>query len=268
MTNWLQAGAAVLMLLTAPQITPDEYPESWKGQGQGKTYVLYRTHNVSAMSQGRAGSCVGTATAKALELATGKKYSAEWCYAISRDYFNRNGNRVGSKCVYAAMAMRDIGPVPALNYAILGYDLEWYDATVAKAWQARGPPDSIRAFADENVVAEIVKITTWEELRDAIAARNPVVVGSSVGFGRKSGRVRSRTGMLHAKWWSRWRHAMVFCGVSDGKSKRALLLNSWGKTWVKGPKWLGDEPDGSFWITKRDAVRMLEYGDAWAMITQ
>lgn len=269
MNGWLSTGlAAWMLLLSAPEFTPDEYPESWKNVGQDKTYVLYRTHNVTAMRQGHVGSCVGTAVVKALELATGKKYSAEWCYAISRDYYEASGLRAGSNCWWACQAMLDIGPVLARNYAVLGYDLEVYDETVAKTWQARGPPECMRAFADENAVVGFVHIETWEQLRDAIAQRNPVIVGSSVGFGRRTGQVRSRSGMLRSRWWSKWRHAMVFCGVSDGKSKRALLLNSWGDNWIRGPKWLGDEPDGSFWISKRDAERMLRKGDAWAMITR
>lgn len=59
---------------------------------------------------------------------------------------------------------------------------------------------------------------------------------------------------------------MVICGVSDGQSKRALLLNSWGKYWISGPKWIGDEPDGSFWISKRDTEKILSYNDAYAIL--
>ena len=266
MHGLIHLGAVAVLLLATPELSPDEYPSSWKDGGKGKTYVLYRKHNVTAMSQGQVGSCVGTAVAKALEMQTGRKYSAEWCYAISRDYFDASGDSPGSYGVWGAQAMRDVGPVLARNYAILGYNLEKYKPSVAKSWQARGPPESMRAFADGKIVTGFVQITTWEELRDSIAQGNPVIVGSSVGFGRRRGQVRSRTGTLRARWWSRWHHAMVFCGVSDGKSKRALLLNSWGRTWVKGPKWLGDEPDGSFWISKRDARKMIRQGDAWSLI--
>jgi hypothetical protein len=256
-----------MLFAAAPEVTPDPYPASWNGTGQSKTYVLYRTHNVSAMSQGQVGSCVGTATAKALELRTGKAYSAEWCYAISRHHFNVPSWHGGSQCSFAVQAMKDVGPLRARNYAVLGYDLDVYDPAVAKAWQARGPPESLFTFAEKDLVVGFVKITNWEQLRDAIAQRNPVICGSSVGFGKRSGQVRVK-GMLYAKWWSRWRHAMCFCGVSDGRSKRALLLNSWGTRWVRGPKWLGDEPDGSFWVTKKTAERMLAAGDAWAMIIE
>ena len=59
---------------------------------------------------------------------------------------------------------------------------------------------------------------------------------------------------------------MLFCGVSDGKNKQALLLNSWGDAWITGPKFVPDEPDGSFWVSKSDAQKMLSQGDAWAIL--
>jgi hypothetical protein len=245
--------------------SPDKYPTSWNGKGQGRTFVLYRKHDVTAMSQGPVGSCVGCAASKALEMMDGKEYSAEWCYAISRSHFGKDSNRAGSWCGWSAQTMRDVGALPQGNYAVTGYDLSRYDPALADAWE-RGPPETLSHIAKQHRASGFVKIKTWEQLRDAISQGIPVIVGSSVGFGSKSGQVRSRDGMLRARWWSRWSHAMVFCGVSDGKSKRALLLNSWGKNWVRGPKWLGDEPDGSFWISKSTAVKMLKQGDAYAIL--
>ena len=246
-------------------LSPDKYPASWNGKGKGQTYVLYRKHDVTAMSQGPVGSCVGCATSKALEMMHGKEFSASWCYAISRHHFGKDSNKPGSWCGWSAQAMRDVGALPSADYAVLGYDLKGYDPALAYSWQ-RGPPESLKHIAKSNRASGFVKIKTWEQLRDAISQEIPVICGSSVGFGSKSGQVRSRDGMLRARWWSRWSHAMVFCGVSDGKSKRALLLNSWGNNWVRGPKWLGDEPNGSFWISKRDCEKMLEQGDTYAIL--
>lgn len=254
------------------KIRADKYPEAWVGDGRGKVFVLYRTHNVKTMRQGPVGSCVGTATAKALELRTGKKYSAEWAYALSRSHFGDTTGS-GSHVVWAAQAMRDVGPVRSRNYTLFDRDLRKYNWKTAKSWEARGPPEEMLPFAEKNLVTGYVRINTWEKLRDAIANRNPVIVGSSIGFGKRNGQVRSSSGMLRNKWsiWKKsrtWNHAMVFCGVGDGKSKRVLVLNSWGPHWVSGPKWLGDEPDGSFWISKYDAQKMLIQGDAWAMIVE
>ena len=262
-------GIGFLLLLSAavsPTISPDKYPAHWVGAGEGETHVLYRRYDVTSMKQGPVGSCVGASCAKALELMHGQKFSAEWCYAISRDHFLKNGRGGGSYCVYAAQAMRDVGAIPAQNYALLGFDLTTYNAEVAKAWQPRGPPEGLKPVAKNYRSSGYVKIETWEQLRDSIASGVPVIVGSNVGFGQASGATRDRTGKLRARWWSKWPHALVFCGVSDGDSKRVLILNSWGNTWVNGPKWLGDEPDGSFWISQDDCEKMLAYDDAWAIL--
>jgi hypothetical protein len=256
----------VASLLTSPEITPTKYPSEWINNGKGRTFVLYRKYDVTAMSQGPVGSCVGTATAKALELMHGYKFSAEWCYGAPREYFGANPYRAGSHCAWAAQTMVDYGAVPCRNYAVLGYDLTTYDPGLAYLWQRGPPPAALRHTAEKYRSPGFVKIKTWEQLRDSISQGIPVICGSSVGFGTRRTQVRSRSGMLRSKWWSRWNHAMVFAGVSDGKSKRALLLNSWGNDWIKGPKWLGDEPDGSFWISKRDAEKILAYDDCWAIL--
>lgn len=251
---------------TAPAITPQEYPSQWTNKGKGRTFVLYRRHNVSAMSQGPVGSCVGCATAKALELMHGYKFSAEWCYGAPREYFGANPNKAGSFCGWSAQACVDIGVVPCRNYPVIGYDLTTYDPGLAYLWQRGPPPEALLPTAQKYRSPGILKIETWEQLRDCISQGIPVICGSSVGFGSSRTQVRSRTGMLRSRWWSRWNHAMVFCGVSDGQSKRALILNSWGNNWIRGPKWLGDEPNGSFWISKRDAQKILSHDDCWAIL--
>ncbi len=256
-------GVSIIGMI--PSIEPYEYPKHWKNDGQNKTYVLYRKHGVTAMSQGQVGSCVGAATAKALELMHGQRFSAEWCYGMSRKHFQEHYSPFGgSFCGYAAQMIKDVGALPSLNYSVMGDDLRVYSPARAKRWE-RGPPEQYEHIA-QGYRSGFVKIETWEQLRDAIANEVPVIVGSSVGFGPTRGARRTSDGRLRARWWSRWNHAMVFCGVSDGRSKRALLLNSWGTNWISGPKWLGDEPDGSFWVSKADAEKMIAYGDCYAIL--
>lgn len=246
-------------------VTPDPTPAEWQEKGSGETYVLYRTHNVRAMSQGKAGSCVGAAHSKALELQHGIPFSAEWSYGTSRKHFGHNSPSPGSNCAWAAQAGKDVGNLPAYYYISQGVDLTEYSAQRAKQWE-RGPPVELDWVAGQYRGSGFVHISSWEELRGAIASGHPVIVGSPVGFGSKRGQVLDSRGRLSSKWWSRWPHAMVFCGISDGNSKQALLLNSWGFSWVSGPRWVGDEPAGSFWVSKRDAEKMLSYGDAWAIL--
>jgi len=214
------------------------------------------------MQQGNSGSCVGCAVAKGLEMLTGDRYSAEWVYGRSRAYFNKK-HGAGSNCAWAMQTLHDIGAIKAQNYALLGVDLTEYSSALANNWE-RGPPLAFDYIAETKRFS-FVKIKTWEELRGAIASGHPVVVGSPVGFGQHSGQSRDSLGRLRSRWWSKWSHAMLICGVSDGQNKQALLLNSWGTGWVSGPKFLGDEMDGSFWVSRHDAVRMLSYGDAYAI---
>ena len=62
---------------------------------------------------------------------------------------------------------------------------------------------------------------------------------------------------------------MVVCGIryakNDGKRDGALVLNSWGGTWVSGSKWPADQPDGSFWMSKADAQAILAQDDSFAI---
>lgn len=256
-------GVSVIGMI--PSVEPYKYPEHWNNDGKSRTFVLYRKHDVIAMSQGNVGSCVGAATSKALELMHGQRFSAEWLYGGSRKHFQQHYSPFGgSFCGYAAQLIKDVGAVPSLDYSLMGDDLRAYSPSRAKNWE-RGPPDQYAAIA-QGYRSGFVKIETWEQLRDSIANGVPVIVGSNVGYGSTSKAVRTSDGRLKSRWWSSWGHAMVFCGVSDGKSKRALLLNSWGQKWVTGPKWLGDEPEGSFWVSKSDAEKMLAYDDAYAIL--
>ncbi len=177
-------GVSIIGMI--PSIEPYEYPKHWKNDGQNKTYVLYRKHGVTAMSQGQVGSCVGAATAKALELMHGQRFSAEWCYGMSRKHFQEHYSPFGgSFCGYAAQMIKDVGALPSLNYSVMGDDLRVYSPARAKRWE-RGPPEQYEHIA-QGYRSGFVKIETWEQLRDAIANEVPVIVGSSVGFGPTRG---------------------------------------------------------------------------------
>lgn len=238
-------------------------PDSWKTDGEGKAFVLYRGKNLEPMSQGSSPSCVGCATAKALEILHGIPFSAEWIYASSRDgHFTPFP---GSQCGWAAETATVRGVLPASTYAAIGFDLVDYEADKANHW-ARGPPQILYDISSLYKTRGYYHIHSWEELRGSIANGYPVIIGSSVGFGRQSGHIRNSRGELKARWWSRWAHAMVLIGIDDGENKAALLLNSWGPDWVSGPQRIGDEPDGSFWAVKRTVERMIDHGDAYAIL--
>ncbi|MBM4023382.1 MAG: hypothetical protein FJ284_14310 [Planctomycetes bacterium] len=54
---------------------------------------------------------------------------------------------------------------------------------------------------------------------------------------------------------------MAFIGVryqKNGSPEDGLLcLNSWGPSWIRGPRWPDDQPEGSFWVRRATVDRML-----------
>lgn len=242
-----------LLLLTTPSL---------QAQDPDGVHVLYRTHHVTAMDQGKSPACVGAAYVKALEMIHGVKFSAEWSFGTSRSHAGASDLSVGSYCQWAVEAARDVGVLPARNYAAFGYDLTEFIAQRATNW-GRGPPEPLEWVAANYKSKGGEQVKSWNELQEAVRSGKPVIFGSMVGFGPKSLAVRDSRGVLRSRWWSRWPHAMLICGVSDDK---ALVLNSWGDDWISGPKWLGDEPEGSFWITKSTAEKILSYDDSYAVL--
>lgn len=266
----LLAGLFFTSSFAGPSVDPTPTPVVFNTAGQGNAYVLYRGYKqrtgrvLQAMSQGRSSSCVGCATAKALEIMHGIPFSPEWAYAISRDgHYTRGG---GSWAGWAAHAAREHGMLPAADYSILGEDHTHYSVKRANDYGIRGPPDHLRAIAKLYRSPGYYKIRSWEQLRGAISQGFPVIIGSNVSFGPRRGQVKDRDGTLNRRWWGKWNHSMVFIGVDDRPNKKAaLLMNSWGKTWVSGPKRFKDEPAGCFWADKSAVVRMIDQGDCYVI---
>lgn len=255
----------------SPTVSPDPTPASFKTSGQNAAYLLYRGYEkrtgekLRPMAQGKAPSCVGAATAKALQIMHGTPFSAEWAYGVSR--YERNAHGAGSFAGWAADAAKVYGMLPAAHYAAIGEDYTHYSVKRASDYGVRGPPEYLLPLAEKYRSPGYYKIHSWEELRGAISQGFPVIIGSNVGFGSRSGQVKSRDGSLSRRWWSRWNHAMVFIGVDDRPSSEpgALIMNSWGTRWVSGPKRFSDEPDGCFWASKSTVQRMVSQGDAYVI---
>lgn len=257
-----------LVVTTAPAQPPTE----WVRSGAGETVLLYQDYEaltgypLQPMSQGAAPSCVGTAAAKALEIRHGLAFDAAYLYGISRVAGNMGPNGKGSHARCVAAACETYGALPALDYTLLGIDLAEYNHARANEYGPRGPPQALITVAGFYKTSGSVKVRTTSELRRAIANGYPVVFGSSVGFGPRTGHVRDE-GFLRSRFFSRWSHAMVFIGCHDGAGRRGfLILNSWGTHWIRGPQKFGDEPGGSFWVSYSDAAKILSYGDAFVLL--
>lgn len=172
----------------------------------------------------------------------------------------------GSYGAAAARWVRDWGVV--YREQIGGHDLRAYSADRAKQWGAygcggQGDGGKLDTLAKKHPAQHVALVTTWSEAAAAIEAGFPIPVASMQGFASK----RDAHGYAAAS--GSWAHEMCFVAVryaKNGSPSDALLcLNSWGPNWISGPKWPADMPDGSFWVTRAVAERMLAQKDSFAV---
>lgn len=261
----------------------------WDGVGEGGTRLLYKDYkevhgtDYVPRNQGQAPSCVGQATAAAVDILAAVQIrggmpergppaiaSAEVIYGLSRiEVGGLNGpNFGGSHNVWAARALRQYGAVANLNYPLIGVDLRVPSPSTAVKYGYEGVPVGIEHIAKLHPVMEYVAIDSYEELRDAVYMGCPVTIGSNVGFGEGK-RTRDKEGFLNRPsrlfFSSTWNHSMVVIGVCDEGRKGALILNSWGSGWINGPTRFGDEPEGCFWVDAKVIDQMVKQGDSFAL---
>ena len=149
------------------------------------------------------------------------------------------------------------------------HDLRQYSIPLSRQWGANGVPDELAREANKHLALEVAQVTTWEELCASVERGSPVVLCSSVGYGRYDGRqpVRDADGFLERG--TPWSHAMLVWGVrhqANGSPRDGgLVQNSWSGRWCSGPKWPADQPDGSFWASRSNIEAALVQGDCWAI---
>ena len=265
-------------------------PDSWVDSGKGQTRLLYQDYaavygsTYEPRNQGNAPSCVGQATAAAVDFLAAvqiaKGYderppyagaSAAIIYGLSRHQIGHIPPEFGggSHCVWACQAIQQYGVVPMVDYPLIGVYLAEPSAKLCVEYGRTGVSTALQDIAKLHPVIEFIKIQSFNELRDAMQNGCPVVVGSRQGFGDTGLLTRDEDGFLVPPRGlfrkSQWAHAMVFIGVRDSGRKGALILNSWGPDWVQGPKAFGDEPEGSFWADDEVVNKMLSYGDSYAI---
>ena len=145
------------------------------------------------------------------------------------------------------------------------YDLRSYSIPLSKEWGAYGPPREIAVEAHKHLAVSVAQVKTWDELVAAIGSGYPVPICSNVGFAATN--VRDKDGFLPRG--GSWGHCMVVVGTrfanGEGKRDGVCVLNSWGSLWCSGPKWPADQPDGSFWCSRKDIESILSQGDSFAI---
>jgi len=161
---------------------------------------------------------------------------------------------------------RDVGGV-LYREQVGAFDLSTYSIPLSRQWGASGPPREVAVAAAKNRAVAVAQVTTWNELAAAITSGYCVPVCSNVGFEATS--TRDKFGALPRG--GQWNHCMVVIGIrfagnhTDGTPDGALILNSWGTSWVRGPRWPADMPEGAFWCSKADIEAILRQGDSFAI---
>lgn len=174
------------------------------------------------------------------------------------DFWGRDTD--GSHVAWAVRWLQEYGVLLRQKYG--EYDLTEYDPLRAREWGHRdvGCPDELEEIAKQHPVRTAKLIRTWDDFCDALANGYPVIIGSNVGFCTRCG--RDKDGFMHEN--GKWLHAMLAIGFDDRVRRGGLLMNSWGKNWVSGPRRF-NQPEGSFWAEAETIVKMLKQGDSYAI---
>ena len=221
-----------------------------------------------ARDQGQVGSCVSFGTATAIEhlmlvqiargdMADYHDLAQEVIYGGSR--VEIGGGRIrgdGSVGAWAAQFVQKFGVVTRDKHG--KYDLLTYSESRCREWGRTGVPDDLEPLAKESPVKGITGIRNAEEAMKALIQGYPIAVCSDQGFAS----TRDKDGFARAS--GSWAHCMAVLGYRDAPRKGFLICNSWGPTWISGPKGSIDIPDGCFWCEYSTFDRMCKQNDTWA----
>ena len=144
------------------------------------------------------------------------------------------------------------------------HDLTKYSIPLSREWGRTGVPTDLARTAYKTKATAVANVTTWDELVASVQRGSPVVLCSNVGYGRMDNRMPVRDAQGFLERGKAWGHAMVVTAVRHDR-EGGLVQNSWGASWCEGPKWPGDQPDGSFWADSHNIVAALQQGDCWAV---
>ncbi len=161
----------------------------------------------------------------------------------------------GSVGAWAAKAVEQHGVLFADEAGVPAYS-----GSVARDWGKSGPPEQWLKVAREFLVKTVSRVTSAQDVCDALCNGYPVTIASN--FGTRT--IKERDGRMVATWDSSWAHQMCVVGYDgSGSTKYFYVLNSWGA--AAHPRPLNGEPPGGFWITWNDCERIAKQGDSFAV---
>lgn len=263
-----------------------------EGTSEGKLHSLIPNYEKQtggkfvSKHQGSVGTCGGVAPTWAVEFLTTEQaargnglwkgeYSSEVTYAgarveVAKGYMDKvkiilkpfsiipdpAGLRDGCQAPWVMEWLMNWGVLLRGKYG--EHDLSNYDALLARKWGkiGHGVPDDLEPLVKEHPVKTCTKVTSFEQVCDAIYNGHPVVAFGEQGF-RSDGR-RDKFGFMDAV--EQWYHVMQFTGFDRRKGKRqgCEVLNQWGD-WSNGPAHEIGSPQGTFWGDKDIIDRMCKF---------
>jgi hypothetical protein len=153
-------------------------------------------------------------------------------------------------------------------------DLSAYSIPRSQEWGRYGVPAPLAKLANENRAQAVALVEDWPSLVSAVESGYCVAICSTVGYGGTT----TRDADAFLPRGRSWSHAMLICAVRHAANAGqypagqirnprdgALVVNSWGTKWVGGPRWPADQPEGSFWASRRDVEAALAQGDSFAI---
>ena len=162
----------------------------------------------------------------------------------------------------AAKWVRDWGVVFREKYP--EHDLTVYSSSRAKDWGNWGnggqnDRGKLDAVAKQHPAKHVALVRNFKEAAAAIESGFPVAVCSGYSFST----TRDAQG-FSARTPQGWAHCMALISVRYDRPG-CLCLNSWGPSWVSGPKYPDDMPEGAFWIDAKHIDGMLSGEDSFAV---
>jgi hypothetical protein len=166
----------------------------------------------------------------------------------------------------AARWARDWGVV--YREVVAGHDLRIYSGDRAKQWGnhgngGQGDKGRLDAIAKKHPCKYVSLTKTWDEAAAAVEAGFAIPVCSLQGFSS----VRTEGGWAAPS--GTWAHCLCIIGVryqKNGSPRDGMLIaNSWSESWISGPRWPEDMPEGCFWADRKTIERMLAGEDSFAV---
>lgn len=224
------------------------------------------------------GDCVAQAAAFGCDVLAGtdilaKNEAEQWIAKASVEAIYWGGRveigknvvrRAGMPGDWACRWLQEYGVLHRINYFEQGVDLTGYSPRRSNSRRHKGVPDALEPVAQEHPVKDWAVVTEWAEARDELYKGSVILMcGKWAPYKTrdKDGFVKLQTG-----WGAEeWNHCQVLIGMDDEfRRPGALMMNSHGATWIKGPKRHG-QPDGSYWLDPDDLTRFFTHGNCYVM---